>query len=147
MIQNIWAIMVQSGSLWIAWVQEYVLQGRSFWQQAATSYGSWSWKKLLKLRPLVQELVEWKDGRVNWKMPREKYKAAVVWSVIRPRREKVVWHKLVWYHLTVPKHAFISWMAILDRLPTIDRLRAWGWKWMECVLCASRTWRQRIIYF
>ena len=102
---------------------------------------------MLKLRPLVQELVEWNDGRANWKIPSEKYKAAEVWSVIRPRREKVVWHKLVWYHLTVPKHAFIFWMAILDRLPTIDRLRAWGWKWMECVLCASRTWRQRIIYF
>ena len=90
----------------------------------------------MKLRPLVQELVEWNDGRANWKIPGEKYKAAEVWSVIRPRREKVVWHKLVWYHLTVPKHVFISWMAILDRLPTMDRLRTRG---MEvggvCALC------------
>ena len=26
----------------------------------------------------------------------------------------------------VPKHAVITWLAILNRLPTVDRLKAWG---------------------
>ena len=30
MLQNIWAIICRSGSLWIAWIEEYVLKGKSF---------------------------------------------------------------------------------------------------------------------
>ena len=29
-MQSIWALIVKSGSIWIAWVQEYVLKGKSF---------------------------------------------------------------------------------------------------------------------
>ena len=77
-LQNIWAIISKSGSLWIAWLQAYVLKGRSFWQQSATQNSSWCWKKLIKLRPLAQELVEWKYGISSWKFPDDKYKAAGV---------------------------------------------------------------------
>ena len=49
-----------------------------------------------------------------------------IWKEIRPKREKVTWHRLVWSYLSIPKHAVISWMAILNRLPTMDRLMAWG---------------------
>ena len=42
----------------------------------------------------------------------------------------------MWVSYIVPKFALISWMAILNRLPTMDRMQAWG---MEvtgiCVLC------------
>ena len=33
---------------------------------------------------------------------------------------------MVWSSLFIPKHAMITWMAILDRLPTMDRLLTWG---------------------
>ena len=31
-LKNIWSIITQAGSLWIAWVNAYILRGRSFWQ-------------------------------------------------------------------------------------------------------------------
>ena len=40
------------------------------------------------LKPLAYEFVEWKDGEECWKIPR-RYKAADVWSSIRPKQEKV----------------------------------------------------------
>ena len=52
----------------------------------------------------------------------EKYKTATVWEEIRPKKRKKEWQKLVWTSLVVPKHAVIAWMAILNRLPTKDRL-------------------------
>ena len=87
----------------------------------------------MKLRPLAWDFVEVKDGNEKWKISRGKYKAADVWSVIRPKKENVTWHKLVWSIFNVPKHAFLSWLAVLNRLPTKDRFRAWGWTWMEVV--------------
>ena len=65
-LQSIWAIITKSGSLWIAWIQEYVLKGKSFWDLVESSTGSWSWNKLLRLRHLVQRFVEWKNGREQW---------------------------------------------------------------------------------
>ena len=41
-LQSIWAIITKSGSLWIAWIQEYVLKGKSFWDLAESSTSSWS---------------------------------------------------------------------------------------------------------
>ena len=80
----------------------------------------------MKLRSSACDFVELNNGNERWKIAGEKYKAAEVWSAIRPKKGKVTWHKLVWSTFNVPKHAFISWLAVLNRLPTKDRLRAWG---------------------
>ena len=34
-LQNIWAIMAKTGSLWIAWLEAYMLKGRSFWHSSS----------------------------------------------------------------------------------------------------------------
>ena len=79
-MQNIWAIIVRAGSLWIAWIQEYVLKGRSFWQINETSNGSWNWNKLLRLRTKARSFIEVKDGREVWKIAGSRYRVATVWG-------------------------------------------------------------------
>ena len=83
-------------------------------------------RKLLQPRIIAYNFVEWKDGVEGWKFEGSKYSAATVWFKIRPKMEKKEWHRLVWSSLCIPKHAMITWMAILDRLPTMDRLLSWG---------------------
>ena len=61
-MQNIWAIICKSGLLWITWLQAYVLKGRSIWQYSVSQNNSWSWRKLMKLRPLAWDFVEVNDG-------------------------------------------------------------------------------------
>ena len=39
---------------------------------------------------------------------------------------RVIWWKLVWYAQCIPKHSFILWLAIHERLSTQDKLKAWG---------------------
>ncbi|XVF65456.1 hypothetical protein PTKIN_Ptkin09bG0250800 [Pterospermum kingtungense] len=34
--------------------------------------------------------------------------------------------RLLWTSPTIPKHSIISWMALRNRLPTLDRLSSWG---------------------
>ncbi|KAE8685740.1 Detected protein of confused Function [Hibiscus syriacus] len=41
-------------------------------------------------------------------------------------KEKVSWHRLIWFPTHVPKFSLVSWMAILDGLPTKDRLARFG---------------------
>ena len=67
----------------------YILKGRSIWQLPILQSYNWSWRKLLKMRPLAYDLVNWENRIASWNFPRGKHKATAVWSVIRPRKENV----------------------------------------------------------
>ena len=103
-----------------------MLKGRSIWDVSATHTSSWNWKKLLQLRGLARRFVELKNGVEVWKFPGCKYSAAAVWKELRQRQNKVPWARFLWGSMAIPKHSFITWMALLNRLPTLDRLAAWG---------------------
>ena len=89
-----------------------------------------------------------KDGSEVWKIAGSRYRAATVWGEIRNRKEKVCWHRLVWDPFVVPKHAVIAWLAILNRLPTVDRMRKWGIdKDMLCILCKQEEESRDHLFF
>ena len=95
MLQNIWALITRAGSLWIAWIKEYVLKGRSIWSISATRNSSWNWRKILQLRTLSGRFIEQKGGVEVWRIPGEKYSTIIVWQEIRQKQNKVSWHKLL----------------------------------------------------
>ena len=147
-IQNIWAIISKAGSLWIAWINAYVLKGRSFWQVPVMQYNSWNWKKLLQLKSLASRFVEWKDGVEVWKFSGSKYYVTKVWEEIRPRQERVDWHRLLWTPFAIPRHIVITWMALLNKLPTMDRLAAWGLEVSGiCQLCQDGMESRNHLFF
>nr|GEX07717.1 hypothetical protein [Tanacetum cinerariifolium] len=50
----------------------------------------------------------------------------------------VKWKNLVWFSQNIPKHAFILWMAILNKMTTQDKVRTWGsTDVMRCPLCCN----------
>ena len=71
-----------------------------------------------------------------WKCLGRKYSATAVWQEIRLKNEKKDWHRVLWASPSIPKHVLITWMTILNRLPTMDRLEAWGMEVVAlCRLC------------
>ena len=54
------------------------------------------------------------------------FAASKTWETLYPAPPAVPWHKTIWFKTRIPKHAFLSWVAILNRLPTKDRLQQWG---------------------
>lgn len=60
------------------------------------------------------------------------------WKLTRERKEKCVWTRGVWFSQTTPKYAFMTWLANLDRLATMDRIALWNPRVDEtCVLCKN----------
>ncbi|KAG7536617.1 hypothetical protein ISN44_As13g005530 [Arabidopsis suecica] len=53
----IWKILSGSNSLWVAWVNHYLIRPGTFWDVKSTTLRSWQWRKLLKLRPLAASFV------------------------------------------------------------------------------------------
>ena len=53
----------------------------------------------------------------------------------------------MWSTFNVPKHAFISWLAILNRLRTKDKLRALGITMDEsCAFCSEQETRDHLFF-
>ncbi|XP_074277980.1 uncharacterized protein LOC141601585 [Silene latifolia] len=83
---------------------------------------SWTWRMIYKVKNMltpgyVNNL--WSDGNGVYTI-----KAGYQWlqgSII-----KVAWHPLVWNSFNMPKHSFITWLCVKQRLLTKDRLQAFG---------------------
>ena len=64
------------------------------------------------------------DGRdeVLWKRGADdfgsKFVSSATWNQIRQPKDRVAWSKLIWFSQRVPRYAFITWLAIRDRLST-----------------------------
>ncbi|KAE8705627.1 hypothetical protein F3Y22_tig00110419pilonHSYRG00081 [Hibiscus syriacus] len=124
-------ILAGEGSLWIAWINAYCFRVTDFWNVDCKLHFSWILVKMLKLISEALSLFcsgsNWTQIKVNW-----------IWENIRSRYVKVSWHRLVWFPGHIPKFSLISWMAILHRLPTKDRLAKFGLPTDNaCGLCNS----------
>ncbi len=49
-MKHIWNLFTQSGSLWVAWVHDFLLKGMCFWSIKIPLDSSWGWRTIFKLR-------------------------------------------------------------------------------------------------
>ena len=50
----------------------------------------------------------------------------------------VPWKDIVWSSGSIPRHSFLTWLFILDRCPTRDRILSWGLQTdPTCLLCST----------
>ncbi|XP_013624706.1 uncharacterized protein LOC106359192 [Brassica napus] len=85
--------------------------------------------RMLRIRKdaTVSEAV--RDG--NWVLPSARSPEAVVW-----------------FREHIPRNAFITWLVLLRRLPTRDRLRRWGLNVpASCVLCSTGVETHHHLFF
>uniref|UniRef100_A0A1J3HF68 Reverse transcriptase zinc-binding domain-containing protein n=2 Tax=Noccaea caerulescens TaxID=107243 RepID=A0A1J3HF68_NOCCA len=87
----------------------------------------------------------WKNSH---DLPPGNFSAAKTWKSLYPPLPLVSWHNSVWYKEHIPKHAFILWLAVQNRLVTRDRLRSWGLNVSEvCLLCGAAAETRDHLFF
>ncbi|GKE14228.1 reverse transcriptase domain, reverse transcriptase zinc-binding domain protein [Tanacetum coccineum] len=111
MVSHIWKLLSLKESLWVKWIHEYKLNGRSFWDVPLCG---------LSLTTKVKDIVH--NGVWNW--PPDLIDNQV-WSSIRPRDVKVTWYDMVWFAFGIHRHAFTLWMIVKHKLKTQDRACSW----------------------
>lgn len=76
------------------------------------------------------------------------FSTKVTWDRLREPSPKVDWHDVVWFQEEIPRCSFLTWLAMLERLPTRDRLATWGLSVPEnCVLCSSGRESHQHLFF
>ncbi|KAL7224750.1 hypothetical protein ACSBR1_026103 [Camellia fascicularis] len=105
---------------------------------------SWSWPR--RRRSFLQELIEHTlltftpnsgNDTVIWVPSSDgKFSINSTWNWFRKSFTKVSWEKLLWGLHNIPKASMVTWMAILGRLNTGDRLKLFCISQTSmCVLC------------
>lgn len=88
------------------------------------------------LSPLDSDFYLWRNSLSD---APGNFSSSKTWASLHPHSsEQVSWFKSVWFSQRIPKHAFILWVTLRDRLTTRDRLRSWGLSVPgNCLLCSS----------
>ncbi|CAL1401922.1 unnamed protein product [Linum trigynum] len=138
MIRHLWLILMQEGSLWVAWINKYKLKGRDLWNYSCSS-GSWNWHKMLKLRGKIAPFISTRESQLllnNSSMP--VFSIKCIWQLLRPVQQPVAWWKLVWKGKAVPRNRIITWLVVRGRINTKTKMQRWGYSGsLACDLCGA----------
>ncbi|XP_020270848.1 uncharacterized protein LOC109846037 [Asparagus officinalis] len=124
-LKILWSIHMNKEHLWIKWSHENYLKNSSIWMVNARKGDSWMWKQLLSIRDKCIDLcggIENLKQLLNSCCNNSKIQLSDIYSRLSPITTQVAWHDTVWENLSYPKHSFLLWLAVQDKLQTQDRL-------------------------
>ncbi|XP_071688975.1 uncharacterized protein [Rutidosis leptorrhynchoides] len=112
--------------------------------------GMWTWPNEWVVKyPLLSNmsapsLVDSPD-KIRWRKYNgdlQDFYVGAVWESIRHRQGKVPWYNIVWFANCIPKHAFITWLLMGEKLKTQDKLQTWETRFHSgissvCSLCSQ----------
>lgn len=76
------------------------------------------------------------------------YSTGSTYSYLRGDLDEVSWASAVWFSYGIPRQQFHTWLVVLDRCPTRDRLLSWGLQTSPlCLLCNNDHESRDHIYF
>ncbi|KAL0284495.1 UNVERIFIED_CONTAM: hypothetical protein Sradi_7195600 [Sesamum radiatum] len=109
--------------------------------QEVIQQGQWSWPALTEfdIQEIVSELPPIypnQTDEIKWKHNTGMCTTAALYSLLQPTSLRVGWHHLLSGKFKIPRHGFVLWLAILERLSTMDRIWAYQANG-SCVLCGG----------
>ncbi|XP_020254198.1 uncharacterized protein LOC109831277 [Asparagus officinalis] len=140
-LKTIWDIHTNKELLWIKWVHGTYLKNLNIWQVEVKTRDSWMWKQLLKARKKAVALcgsLENLQSLIRSCCRNSKIKLSALYLALSPTENRVPWSTTIWGGFNYPKHSFISWLAVQDRLLTQDKLIRRGIiQTNQCILCSG----------
>ncbi|XP_021724320.1 uncharacterized protein LOC110691690 [Chenopodium quinoa] len=138
----VWKIAKKEDSLWVRWVHSVYLKDQNWWTYKPKATAGWAWKKLCKIKD------EMHSGFVEKDWLQNPYSISEVYDWLQGSSPRVDWNTWIWNKFNSPMHAFISWLAVHNRLKTRDKLERFGiCVDNRCLLCGSATENRSCLFF
>ena len=137
--KSLWNLQAKQDSFWVKWIHQIYLKGSPFWEYVSKKQDSQIIKQLVLIREqIVSEVGDYPsaiDKMHQWTTS-GRFKSKACYDFFRPKGGTVCWAKLVWHHSLLPKHAFILWLSLKERLLTRDKLID-QIEDSSCILCGA----------
>ncbi|GFS37427.1 phytochrome and flowering time regulatory protein [Actinidia rufa] len=146
--KTLWDIQSKKDSLWVQWVHQVYLKGGCFWEYKNKHSDSPLLKQIMILRDEIigAETVERASLTLHQWAPNGKFQSRLAYEFFRPRNAKLTWPKLVWHAAIIPRHSFILWLGLKDRLLTKNKLRDYI-EDQSCPLCSAQNETLNHLFF
>ncbi|XP_062113178.1 uncharacterized protein LOC133824317 [Humulus lupulus] len=108
----IWAIASKKDNLWVKWIHNIYLKQLDWWEYKAPSACSWYWRKMVAVKDLFKAKIDLASFSAM------KFGIKTGHDLLFASPLKVHWAKFVWERFSIPKHRFILWLVMLQRLRT-----------------------------
>ena len=122
---------------------------RSFWDYKSKHEDSPLIKQIITLRDelvAAENTMEGAIQRMNQWTSKGELKSRIAYEYFRPKANKLLWTKVIWNNFTTPKHAFILWLAMKEKLLTKDRLHDPQIDQI-CLLCRAEVETTKHLFF
>ena len=122
----LWDIQAKKESLWVKWVHHIYMNNSSFWIYTARHADSPLIKQIIALRDEIiasEGSVSEATQTMNQWASNNEIKSKLAYDYFRQKTTKLVWPKMVWHKSITPKHSFMLWLGLKDRLLTKDKLQ------------------------
>lgn len=68
---------------------------------------------------------------------RNRFSIGEAYHLMKPHTPLVTWYRKVWFSGNIPRHIFLTWLIILNRSQTRDRLSTEALQWIQIVCYAT----------
>ncbi|XP_071728987.1 uncharacterized protein [Rutidosis leptorrhynchoides] len=81
------------------------------------------------------------------------FSVTAAWDSLRPRAPVVSWYNSVWFQQCIPRHTFVIWLLVKEKLKTHDHLKPWDKRPQEadsglaCLMCERQPESQTRLFF
>lgn len=128
---------LKKDTLLIRWVNEFYLADTPIWEWEAKDTTAPFFKNLVRIRDEMLAKAGSKDlllQRLQSFASSGHLSVGLLYDWLRVKSPDKPWGKLIWAHCMTPKHSFVLWMAAVDRLHTVDRMKYSSFN-PKCALC------------
>ncbi|XP_062118799.1 uncharacterized protein LOC133832476 [Humulus lupulus] len=108
----VWAIASKKDNLWVKWIHSIYLKKEDWWEYSVQPNCSWYWKKIVAIKHLFKVKLD-KASFIAMK-----YSIQSRYDLLHHQHINVQWSKFVWERSSIPKHRFILWLVMLQKLST-----------------------------
>ncbi|XP_074277785.1 uncharacterized protein LOC141601405 [Silene latifolia] len=130
----VWWVMDKKDHLWVKWVHCTYLKSVPWTDYTPSQSSSWAWKRICRVKDILL------SGYIqhDWLEKDAPYSISSGYDWLGTEASNVPWYKHIWITDGIPKHQFISWLYVQQRLLTKDRVhRLFQSSDTECVLCGE----------
>ncbi|XP_062093464.1 uncharacterized protein LOC133799466 [Humulus lupulus] len=138
----VWALANKEDNMWVKWIHAVYIKQQDWWDYVAPSSSSWYWKQLVRVKDGLKVIYHQKLSA--W----DQYSVAKAYILMKNNAETRWNYAAIWDRLGHPKHKFIAWLVLKQRLPTRDRLHRFGvTQETMCVICGLCPESHRHLFF
>ncbi|XP_010666883.1 uncharacterized protein LOC104884000 [Beta vulgaris subsp. vulgaris] len=138
-----WSIAQKKDNLWVKWVNSIYIKEANWRDYDASSTASWTWKCICKAKRELSQL----QGNDQW-LTQSSFSIKKHYINTLGQATTQQWAASVWNRYSIPKHRFILWLAVQDRLKTRERLFKIGVSESDrCLLCQQQPENREHLFF